>query len=417
MGVIGIVIFSCLLQLCYGAALSETSVLYKKRFPLNKWRTDAIEKLWNERKAMDKTPLVRGPKLGGFPNLELFYKNESASRTGSIKHRQAWALFMWAILEEHVGEKTTVYEVSSGKGAVSDAFMARLVGLRFIALVPDEIEKTWTDAIEANGGHSLKCPRTQRMILAKNLTEGKKNRFFMNQYANLDRAEDISESGDHSHESVNIFHEILLQFRSMSTQNAPSFFVHPAQTGGLITSVGRYVQRYSIPTQVVLADSEFSVYFDYVVHGAFKNESGEKLWVMPGMYGVGYWGQAILGQTISLDPAAIDLAIKIPDLASVAAMHYLKSVGISCGPCSGVNFVALLHIAARDISKRVTVVTPISISSTSYENTYYNTEWIKQQFSKHGSFGCWMKAVTKAVEKGWSPLEIGKYCNEEKMDL
>jgi cysteine synthase len=45
--------------------------------------------------------------------------------------------------------------------------------------------------------------------------------------------------------------------------------------GGTITSVGRYIKKYSVPTEVVIADPEFSGYFDYVASGGRRFTSPE----------------------------------------------------------------------------------------------------------------------------------------------
>lgn len=58
--------------------------------------------------------------------------------------------------------------------------------------------------------------------------------------------------------------------------------------GGTISSVGRYVKKYGIRTEIVLADTQFSVYYDYVMNERFTNESGRNVWVTPGMAGIGF---------------------------------------------------------------------------------------------------------------------------------
>lgn len=64
----------------------------------------------------------------------------------------------------------------------------------------------------------------------------------------------------------------------------------PIKLGGTITSVGRYAKKYSLKTEVVLADTEFSAYYDYAVNNRFKNstEDPTQLWVPPGMAGTGF---------------------------------------------------------------------------------------------------------------------------------
>ncbi|KAK6014776.1 hypothetical protein OSTOST_19834, partial [Ostertagia ostertagi] len=104
--------------------------------------------------------------------------------------------------------------------------------------------------------------------------------------------------GNYAHESINVFHEILQQLKDDRDQakKVPDYFVHSAGTGGTLTSVGRYVRRYNISTTIVLSDSEYSLFYDYVVSNnvletyisRFTNESGTKYWKKPGVAGIGY---------------------------------------------------------------------------------------------------------------------------------
>src|SRR5207245_4018716 len=58
------------------------------------------------------------------------------SITGSLKHRLARSLFLYAICNGWVTEGTTVVEASSGSTAVSEAYFAKLLGLDFVAVMP-----------------------------------------------------------------------------------------------------------------------------------------------------------------------------------------------------------------------------------------------------------------------------------------
>jgi cysteine synthase len=51
--------------------------------------------------------------------------------------------------------------------------------------------------------------------------------------------------------------------------------------GGTISSVGRYVKKYEIATEIVLVDTEFSAYYDLLISGRFENgqEDPQPLWV------------------------------------------------------------------------------------------------------------------------------------------
>lgn len=80
--------------------------------------------------------------------------------------------------------------------------------------------------------------------------------------------------------------------------------------------------------------------------------------------GFGYAGPAIHGVTTryaqcvpappirtllvySLQPAVIDRALKVPDLASTASMHFMKDIDAAGGTSTGLNFVTALSLAAK----------------------------------------------------------------------
>lgn len=132
------------------------------------------------------------------------------------------------------------------------------------------------------------------------------------------------------------------------TSKVPDFFVHPAGTGGTVSSVGRYVVKYGLPTKVVLADSQFSVYYDYVIGNKFTNQTGEKVWRAPGIAGTGYGYDIVpiqYGETTSLTKNVINEAMKMPDIATVAAMRILNEMGYNAGASTSLNFLVCLYKA------------------------------------------------------------------------
>jgi cysteine synthase A len=68
--------------------------------------------------------------------IDMYLKDESTHPTGSLKHRLARSLFLYALCNGWVREGTTIVEASSGSTAVSEAYFARLLGLPFIAVMP-----------------------------------------------------------------------------------------------------------------------------------------------------------------------------------------------------------------------------------------------------------------------------------------
>uniref|UniRef100_A0A1I7TG23 PALP domain-containing protein n=1 Tax=Caenorhabditis tropicalis TaxID=1561998 RepID=A0A1I7TG23_9PELO len=362
--------------------------------------------MWTERELMGSSPLhfVYPP---GFHDVHIVFKNESASRTGSLKHRYSWALIMWALLEGHVKNGTHVFEASSGNTACSLSYMCRVLGLKFTAVVPDTIEEIKVKRIERQDGIVIKVPISNRLIMAETLARSSGG-FFMNQFKNAFHAEEFHDSGSSSKPSTNLFHELINQLDGV----LPGVFVHPAGTGGTISSVGRYIKKYGLKTQIVMADTQYSIYSDYVLNGSFSSQTGSHHWVTPGMAGIGYgaMGPAKIAETTSLDPAVIDRILKIPDLASTAAMRVARELGIDGGTSTGVNFLAALHLASVDQMRPITIATILADSGKYYESTYLNREWISDKFSVHGGlpvYDCWIQVIKNSYLNGDDPLELG----------
>uniref|UniRef100_A0A7E4V8F4 PALP domain-containing protein n=1 Tax=Panagrellus redivivus TaxID=6233 RepID=A0A7E4V8F4_PANRE len=399
-----------LVTVAVGTQLSVSPTSHAHNADLRSWRERAINIMWEERRKMGHTPL-RPLGIPGLPHVEVVFKDESQSPTGNLKHRFSWALFMWAIVEGQIKQNTTVYEASSGNTACSEAYMAKRLGIPFIAVIPDTTEDEKVKRIQAFGGKVLK---TQAALMFKKAEEeAKRNHgFYMNQFANADKAEEYHASTGNVHESMNVMHEIVNQLKVLHA-NPPDYFVHTAGTGGTISSVGRYVQKHAQKTKVVMADTQFSIYYDYVINNKFTKESGAALWKKPGMAGTGfgYSGPAIEGVTTSLRPNAIDIAYKIPDLASTAAMHVLRQKGVNGGTSTGVNFVTALSIGATSPKNKKTLIVPLICDKGDlYEQTYYNTKWIETQFKEHGGlpiFNCWKQVITHSIKTGSDPLKDG----------
>ena len=81
--------------------------------------------------------------------VQLYLKDESTHRSGSLKHRLARSLFLFGLVNGWIREGTTLVEASSGSTAVSEAYFAQLLGLPFIAVMtrttsPEKIDLTGT---------------------------------------------------------------------------------------------------------------------------------------------------------------------------------------------------------------------------------------------------------------------------------
>ena len=115
------------------------------------WTRRSIEILAAEAARSADTHLIR-LDLPAFPGIPLYLKDESAHPTGSLKHRLARSLFLYAICNGWLHEDQPVIEASSGSTAISEAYFARLLGLPFIAAMPRRTSCDKIAQIEHFGG-------------------------------------------------------------------------------------------------------------------------------------------------------------------------------------------------------------------------------------------------------------------------
>src|SRR5205823_2936473 len=84
--------------------------------------------------------------------VDLYLKDESVHPTGSLKHRLARSLFLYGLVNGQIGPGTVLVEASSGSTAVSEAYFARVLGLRFVTVVPRKTSPEKISLIEFYGG-------------------------------------------------------------------------------------------------------------------------------------------------------------------------------------------------------------------------------------------------------------------------
>src|SRR5438270_10701482 len=111
------------------------------------WTSEAIRKIESDFHRSADTHLVR-LDLPAYPGIYLYLKDESSHPTGSLKHRLARSLFLYALCNGWIHEKSPIIEASSGSTAISEAYFARLLGLPFVAVMPKTTSPEKIAAIE-----------------------------------------------------------------------------------------------------------------------------------------------------------------------------------------------------------------------------------------------------------------------------
>src|SRR3954468_7285732 len=118
------------------------------------WVNEAIRRVTADTNRSADThliPLVL-PSHWGEWGIDVYLKDESTHPTGSLKHRLARSLFLYALCNGWIREGATIVEASSGSTAVSEAYFARMLGLPFVAVIPAGTSPEKIDLIEFAGG-------------------------------------------------------------------------------------------------------------------------------------------------------------------------------------------------------------------------------------------------------------------------
>jgi cysteine synthase A len=119
--------------------------------PRSDWTREAIRKIEADFNRSADTHLIP-LDLPGYPDIRFYFKDESSHPTGSLKHRLARSLFLYALCNGWLREQSTIVEASSGSTDTSEAYFAGLLGLPFVAVIPAGTSRMKIEAIEFYGG-------------------------------------------------------------------------------------------------------------------------------------------------------------------------------------------------------------------------------------------------------------------------
>jgi cysteine synthase A len=306
-------------------------------------------------------PLPRFAEAG----IDLYLKDESTHPSGSLKHRLARSLFLYALCNGWVSEGTTVVEASSGSTAVSEAYFARLLGLPFVAVMPRSTSAEKVAAIEFYGGRCHFVDRASEVYAASQALAQEAGGHYMDQFTYAERATDWRGNN-------NIAESIFAQMRH-ERHPTPSWVVVGAGTGGTSATIGRYVRYQRHATRLAVVDPEGSVFAAY--HASRDI----------GLMGCGSHIEGIGRPRVepSFLPDLVDRMIEVPDAQSIAAMRVLgKLLGRPVGPSTGTNFVGVLMLAREMLAagEQGAILTLLCDSGDRYARTHQNPTWCAEVF-------------------------------------
>jgi cysteine synthase len=325
------------------------------------WADEAIRKVEADANRSADTHLVPFP-LPPQWQVDLYLKDESTHPTGSLKHRLARSLFLYALSNGWITEHTTVIEASSGSTAISEAYFARMLGLPFVAVVPRTLTAEKVALIEREGGrcHFVDDPMavyTEAARLAEE-TGG----HYVDQFTYAERATDWRGNN-------NIAESIFDQL-SLERFPIPHWIVVGAGTGGTSATIGRYIRYRRFATALAVVDPENSAFFD-------SWQSNDP--TVTATRGSRIEGIGRPRVEPSFIPTIVDRMIRVPDAASIAAAHAVEPIiGRRVGASTGTNLWGALRLACEMVAngESGSIVTLICDGGARYRNAYFNESWL-----------------------------------------
>ena len=295
--------------------------------------------------------------------IDFYFKDESTHPTGSLKHRLARSLFLYALCNGWLHAHSTVVEASSGSTAVSEAYFARLLGLPFVAVMPQNTSPEKIALIEFYGGRCHFVQAANQVYEAAQSIARDSGGHYMDQFTYAERATDWRGN--------NNIAQSMFEQMSRERHAVPTWVVVGAGTGGTSATIGRFVRYCQHPTQLCVVDPEGSVFAAYHASGdASITAAGSRI------EGIG---------RPRVEPSfvrhLIDRMQVIGNTESIAAMRLLSSMlGRRVGPSTGTNFVAMLDLAAQMKSRGQSgsILSLICDSGERYLPTYHNETWVNE---------------------------------------
>ncbi len=306
------------------------------RYPLPSWSTDA--------------------------DVQLYLKDETTHITGSLKHRLARSLFLYALCNGLITEDTAaVVEASSGSTAVSEAYFAALLDVPFIAVMPRSTSAAKVALIESQGGRCHFVDNSGEIYAEAQRLATETGGHYLDQFTNAERATDWRGNN-------NIAESVFAQMRD-EPHPVPEWIVVGAGTGGTSATIGRYIRHRRLATRLCVVDPENSAFFPSYVEGRDVSTGASSR-----IEGIGR-----PRVEPSFLPEVVDRMISVPDAGSVAAARHVSRVlGRRVGPSTGTNVWGAFGLLAEMVAdgRRGSVVTLLADSGDRYADTYYRDEWV-----------------------------------------
>jgi cysteine synthase A len=328
------------------------------------WNQTAIERIESDFCRSADTHLIALPlPAWAAHGIDFYLKDESTHPTGSLKHRLARSLFLYALCNGWLREGMTVVEASSGSTAVSEAYFARLIGLPFVAVMPHSTSVEKVAQIRFYGGDCHFVDHASQVYARAQQLAAERGGHYMDQFTYAERATDWRGNN-------NIAQSMFDQM-TCERHPVPCWIVAAAGTGGTSATIGRFLRYKRHATKLCVPDPEGSVFAAY-------HATGDDTLTAPGSRIEGIGRPRV---EPSFLPALIDQMQVVSNTDSVGAMLALSDVlGRRVGPSTGTNLVAMLRLAKsmREEGQWGSILSLLCDSGERYRGSYHDSDWATQ---------------------------------------
>jgi cysteine synthase len=326
----------------------------------SEWAIGQVEADANRSADTHLHPFPLPPEWG----INLYLKDESVHPTGSLKHRLARSLVLYGLCNNWITEGTTLVEASSGSTAVSEAYFARLINLRFVAVMPATTVREKIELIEFYGGQCklVEDPKTIYQVAAD--LAASCGGYYLDQFTYAERATDWRGN--------NNIAESMFDQLSREPFPIPAWIVVGAGTGGTSATIGRYTRLKKYETRLCVVDPEGSAFY-----AGWQNRDSAVTAAGSKIEGIGR-----PRVEPSFVPSLVDRMISVPDAASIAAMRWCThKLDRWVGGSTGTNMWGALQLIAemKAEGRRGSVVTLLCDDGRRYSHTYYDDAWVAQR--------------------------------------
>jgi len=328
------------------------------------WIADAIARLDEEQDGCAETPMLE-LRLSGFPDIGFLLKDESAHPTGSLKHRLARSLFLYALCSGRLRRGQTVIDASSGSTAISEAWFARKLGLPFTAVMPRSTSLAKQIEITALGGHcALLEDGEDATQLAQDMAR-QLDACYLDQFKLAGSATDWRGNN-------NIAQSILTQSRRLGAGD-PDWIVCGAGTGGTSATIGRYLRYVGSKAMLCVAEPTGAA-FAQGWQSADRSRLATRRTCIEGI------GRSRVEPCFAFELA--EAVLEIDDEESIAGAWLLERwLGKRFGGSSGTNLAAALRLAAalKETARPGNIVLLLCDKGERYADTLFEPEWLAQR--------------------------------------